>query len=119
MIKNGQIVPVAITCGLLKTAMEKAGWEKLFLIDGFPRNKDNLDGWNSVMGDKVDFKCVLHFDVSEEEMCNRIMERGKTSGRNDDNRESLLKRLENFKQEQFPIISYFTENNQCQKINAA
>ena len=99
--------------------MEKAGWEKLFLIDGFPRNQDNLDGWNSNMGDKVDFKCVLHFDVPEEEMCNRIMERGKTSGRVDDNRESLLKRLENFKQEQFPIISYFTESNKCEKINAA
>ena len=52
------------------------------------------------MGDKVDFKCVLHFDVSEEEMCNRIMERGKTSGRVDDNRESLLKRLDNFNTEQ-------------------
>ena len=99
--------------------MEKAGWDKLFLIDGFPRNKDNLDGWNQVMGDKVDFKCVLHFDVSEEEMCNRVMERGKLSGRVDDNRESLLKRLENFNREQLPIIKFFSESNQSRKINAA
>ena len=38
MIKNGEIVPVAITCALLKKAMQIAGWSKKFLIDGFPRN---------------------------------------------------------------------------------
>ena len=46
MIKNGEIVPVAITCRLIKAAMVKAGWaKKNFLIDGFPRNQDNYDGW--------------------------------------------------------------------------
>ena len=44
-IAAGEIVPVEITCGLIKTAMEKHGWEKArFLIDGFPRNKNNRDG---------------------------------------------------------------------------
>jgi len=42
IIKDGKIVPVAITCGLIKQAMEKAGWErKSFLVDGFPRNEEN------------------------------------------------------------------------------
>ena len=36
-----------------------------FLIDGFPRNKDNLDGWNKAMGDKSNLKFVLFFDCSE------------------------------------------------------
>jgi UMP-CMP kinase len=43
IIKEGKIVPVAITCGLIKQAMEKAGWaDKKFLVDGFPRNEDNF-----------------------------------------------------------------------------
>lgn len=49
-IKNGSIVPVEITVGLIKKAMQaemKKG-NYLFVIDGFPRNKDNYDGWNKV-----------------------------------------------------------------------
>ena len=42
IIKEGKIVPVAITCGLIKKAMETHGWEKCkYLVDGFPRNEDN------------------------------------------------------------------------------
>lgn len=36
-----------------------------FLIDGFPRNKDNLDGWNTQMGDKAALQFVLFFDCDE------------------------------------------------------
>lgn len=43
IILNGQIVPVEITVNLIKSAIEKAGGaRKKFLIDGFPRNEDNL-----------------------------------------------------------------------------
>ena len=59
-ILEGKIVPVAITVDLLKNAMELNGWDKKqFLIDGFPRNQDNLDGWQSVMKDIANVECVL------------------------------------------------------------
>jgi len=52
---KGEIVPVDITVNLIKTAMKNAGWaDKRFLIDGFPRNEDNQEGWVRVMGDEVD-----------------------------------------------------------------
>lgn len=48
-IKNGTIVPVEITCNLLDRAMQTStNAHNRFLIDGFPRNQDNLDGWNKV-----------------------------------------------------------------------
>ena len=48
-IKNGTIVPVEITCSLLDRAMQNSeNPNKKFLIDGFPRNEDNLQGWNKV-----------------------------------------------------------------------
>ena len=37
-----------------------------FLIDGFPRNKNNLDGWNSLMTGKVNVMGVLFFDCPED-----------------------------------------------------
>lgn len=45
--------------------MEASG-RKTFLIDGFPRNKDNLDGWNEAMNEVADVKMVLFFSCSEQ-----------------------------------------------------
>ena len=36
-----------------------------FLIDGFPRNQDNLQGWNDEMGDKTNLHFVLFFECDE------------------------------------------------------
>ena len=73
--------------------MEKAGFDKKFLIDGFPRSKDNVEGWNEVMGDKVELGAVLYFTAAEQVMTDRILARSATSGRNDDNVETLRKRF--------------------------
>lgn len=48
-IKNGTIVPAEITCNLLDRAIQTSNTpHKRFLIDGFPRNQENLRGWNEV-----------------------------------------------------------------------
>jgi UMP-CMP kinase len=64
-IKTGSIVPVEITCTLLENAMNQST-KDTFLIDGFPRNKDNLDGWNRQMGSKANVKGVLFFECPNE-----------------------------------------------------
>ena len=69
-------MPATITCGLIKAAMEKAGWgAKKFLIDGYPRNEDNVEGWTSIIGDSAELARVLHLDVNLDSMTNRILER--------------------------------------------
>lgn len=69
-ISDGKIVPVEITVKLLNKAMKNSGGTK-FLIDGFPRNENNLQGWYNVMGDQVHVAGVLFFDCPEEilEVC--------------------------------------------------
>jgi adenylate kinase family enzyme len=65
-MKNGLIVPVEITIALLGKAMERSGAKK-FLIDGFPRNENNMDGWEREMTeDKCEVKIVLFFDCPED-----------------------------------------------------
>lgn len=44
--------------------MTKSG-KQHFLIDGFPRNKDNVDGWKQAMDGKANLQCVLFFDCDE------------------------------------------------------
>nr|XP_054764177.1 UMP-CMP kinase-like [Lytechinus pictus] len=116
-IKNGEIVPVKITLGLLEKSMDE-NVTKRFLIDGFPRNEDNLSGWNEVMQDKVDLKFVLFFDCSKETCVQRILERGKTSGRSDDNVQSLEKRFLTYRNSSKPIIDHYDAQGKVKKIAA-
>ena len=65
----------------------------LFLIDGFPRNKDNYDGWNKQMDKVARVHGVLFFNISDEVATDRCLKRGAGgSGRSDDNVESIKKR---------------------------
>ena len=45
--------------------MKNSGKEN-FLIDGFPRNNDNVEGWNKSMDGKVNIQCILFFDCDEQ-----------------------------------------------------
>ena len=72
-IKEGKLVPVEITVMLIEQKMRAVGWTGgKYLIDGFPRSQDNLDGWNTVLGDSVAVEFCLFFDVSEEVMTARL-----------------------------------------------
>jgi len=118
-IKEGKLVPVSIVVQLLQKAMEDRGWEDgKYLIDGFPRSAENLRGWNEVLGTKVDVKCCLFFDCSEEVMEARLLERGKTSGRADDNLESIRKRFATYKEESLPVVEMFSSEGLLRRISA-
>lgn len=90
-----------------------------FLIDGFPRNEDNLQGWNSVMDGKADVKFVLFFDCGNEVCIDRCLERGKSSGRTDDNRESLEKRIQTYLQSTQPIIKLYEKQGKVRTVDAS
>jgi len=118
-ITNGTIVPVAITCSLLTRAMKESG-KSNFLIDGFPRNKDNLDGWNSEVGsEKANVRCVLFFACDEKVCTERCLERGAAgSGRTDDNEESLKKRFVTYLDATMPIVEEFRTKGLVREIDA-
>lgn len=98
-IDKGACVPGGVTCQLLMNAMESAGFDKKFLIDGFPRTADNKSGWEEHLGDKTELAAVLYFEAKEEVMTERILARSKTSGRADDNVEALKQRYASFREE--------------------
>jgi len=114
----GKIVPVEISLSLLQKAMREAeGNDSLvFLIDGFPRNFDNLEGWTRYMtrsydinvddnADVAAFWGVLFYDCPLAVLEKRVMELSKDSGRSDDNLESLRKRFKTFQDETLPVIN--------------
>lgn len=67
----------------------KDSGKDLFLIDGFPRNKENRDAWEKEAGFDCEF--VLFFDCPEDVMEKRLL--GRNEGRTDDNIETIRKRF--------------------------
>uniref|UniRef100_A0AC35TGV0 UMP-CMP kinase n=1 Tax=Rhabditophanes sp. KR3021 TaxID=114890 RepID=A0AC35TGV0_9BILA len=114
-IVNGTIVPVEITCQLIKNAMLAGGDDnKGFLIDGFPRNRDNLDGWIKEMNGITNVQFVLYLSCDEEVCLQRCLNRGQ--GRSDDNEESLKKRIQTYNQQTLPIINYYKDKGMVKEI---
>lgn len=72
-IAEGQIVPMEITIALLHAAMKASTGSKRFLIDGFPRKMDQALKFEEKV---CESKFVLFFDCPEEEMLNRLLNRG-------------------------------------------
>lgn len=85
--------------------MDSSGKDKIFLIDGYPRNQANIDGWKEVFGDGYTLVTSIILDGDEEELVNRLVERGKTSGRIDDNIETIRKRFKTHYAESEPIVA--------------
>ena len=116
-IKEGKIVPAEVTVGLLRKAMEVSGKEK-FLVDGFPRDLQNLEAWDKTMNDISEVRFLLFLDCPNEVVVQRLLERGKTSGRNDDNIETIQKRLVTYENQTRPIIEHFRQLGKVREVNS-
>ncbi|KJX95815.1 uridylate kinase like protein [Zymoseptoria brevis] len=118
-IKEGQIVPMEVTIKLLENAMthtiETTGNRK-FLIDGFPRKMDQAVEFERQV---VKSKFTLFFDCPEETMRERLLNRGKTSGRADDNEESIKKRFRTFVETSMPVVDMFGSEDRVVKVDAS
>lgn len=117
-LSEGAIVPAEITISLLKKQLlvpsEKT---ELVLIDGFPRNLDNLHGWNKEIGeDKV--ICCIYLDCPREQLFQRLMYRGQFSGRSDDNVRSIEKRFETF-QTMMPVLEHYEFMGLLKKVDGS
>lgn len=98
-----------------------------FLVDGFPRKMDQALKFEEKV---VDAKFILYFEwysyslislltfdfSPEEEMLKRLLKRGETSGRVDDNIESIKKRFDTFKETSYPVIDYFKKQGRVRTV---
>ncbi|KAF5357832.1 hypothetical protein D9756_001801 [Leucocoprinus leucothites] len=127
-IREGKIVPSYVTLKLLEIAMAAAlkerdgqdnGWKDghgRFLIDGFPRKMDQAE----LFDDTICLSALtLFYDTTEKVLTDRLLERAKTSGREDDNLDSILKRFRTYKEETMPVIERYQSQNKVVQIDSS
>jgi adenylate kinase family enzyme len=121
-ITAGKLVPNEITVTLLKDAMENATrttGKTNFLLDGFPRSLDNMEGWYEIFGRDAELPQMLYFECPYEILEKRIQGRAKYSERSDDNLESMKLRFDTFKSETLPTLELFQGKDKVVQIDAS
>jgi UMP-CMP kinase len=122
ILTAGRLVPNEISVTLLKNAMETATrttGKNNFLIDGFPRSLNNLEGWRDVFGREAELPKMLYFECPYPVLEKRILGRAMYSGRSDDNVESLKLRFDTFKAETLPTVDLFKSKKKCVEVDAS
>lgn len=114
-IKEGRIVPYEITISLLRDRMAASG-KRRFLIDGFPRNVEQGMAFELAV---CPSRMVLFFECSEEEMLKRLISRSQSSGRTDDNLESIKKRFRVFEESTIPVREFYNDLNKLRAVNCS
>ena len=112
--KQGNLVPKEVVVGLLAQTLANVKGHTL-LIDGFPRDIQQA-AYLEQLGVHVDY--ILHFEAEDDEvLLNRLIERGKTSGRADDTEEVITHRFRVYKAESLPVLHLYEPFGVIRKVS--
>jgi adenylate kinase len=108
-IDNGQLVPDEVVIGMVDSFFDKHADVKGFLFDGFPRTSAQAVALDKLMAlKKTEISLVLALEVNEDELVNRLLNRGKTSGRSDDTDEAVIRRrFDVYLKETSPVAEHY------------
>lgn len=116
IMDSGSLVSDDIVIKMIDNAIARDTQGILF--DGFPRNvaqAEVLDKLLEKHGRKL--TCMVSLDVPREELIRRMLERAKTSGRADDNEETIKNRLVEYENKTLPVADYYEKKGQHVKVN--
>ncbi len=105
---KGQLVPDEVVIGMVDSYFDKHR-NGGFLFDGFPRTVAQAEALDKLLElKKTEIALVLALEVGEEELVQRLLNRGKTSGRSDDTNESVIrKRFAVYSNETTPVADHY------------
>ena len=106
---KGQLVPDEVVIGMISSALDENPEAKGFLFDGFPRTPAQAAALDNLLELKeAPIAVMLALDVSEEELIKRLLKRGETSGRSDDNNENVIRaRIVEYRNKTAVVADYY------------
>lgn len=119
LMDAGQLVPDTVVIGMIRHKLEHHKEAEGFIFDGFPRTEAqaaSLDQLLSELGDSI--TTMISLDVPDQELINRLLERGKSSGRADDQNETVIAgRLNVYEKQTAVLKNYYSNQDKLQSIN--
>ena len=121
IMKKGDLVPDIV---VIKMILEEItnNYGKNFIFDGFPRNLNQAEKLDEAFLEKkikIDYVVLLDvgLDILQQRIEKRIKEAGHKNARQDDNINTLTKRVETYKNMTVPLVKYYTNQNKLTKLN--
>ena len=116
---NGKLVPDEVVIGMVEDFLKANTDAKGFIFDGFPRTVAQAETLDELLENhNTSIGCMVMLDVPQDELKRRLLERGKTSGRADDqNEEKINVRIQEYLNKTLPVASFYEEQNKTCKIN--
>lgn len=118
-ISNGNLIPDDLMIRILDSEIRKLKpTAKGFIFDGFPRTihqADELSAMLAKYGEKL--HSVVGLEVPDEVLTERLIERGKVSGRSDDNADTIRQRLDVYHNTTSPLRDYYIREGKYRKIH--
>lgn len=120
-ISEGQLIPDDLMISILDDVLEKEAKGKDGVIfDGFPRTIPQAEALKELLRKRgTDLHAVVGLEVPEEELVERMLNRGKETGRADDNLETIKKRLDVYHNQTSPLRDYYRNEGKYLKINGS
>lgn len=108
-ISKGQLIPDDLMIRILEDTLEREAADKKGVIfDGFPRTIPQADALNELLRSRgSDLHAVVGLEVPEDELVQRMIQRGKDTGRADDNEETIKNRLKVYHEQTAPLQDYY------------
>ena len=118
-INEGKLVPDSLIIDILASTLDAKGKDiKGVIFDGFPRTIAQAEALNSMLAERgQEVSAVIGLEVNDEELIKRIIARGKTSGRADDNEETAKKRLDTYYSQTMPLKDFYIKEGKYAKID--
>ena len=117
-IDNGQLIPDDLMVSILAGVYDSFGDHKGVIFDGFPRTIPQAEALKKMLderGDKV--AAMIELDVPVDELMKRLLLRGQQRGRDDDNEETIKKRLVVYHSQTQPLIDWYKQEGLHYHIN--
>jgi len=109
-INKGQLVPDELIVDMLAKVLDQKEGTNGVIFDGFPRTIPQAIALKKMLNERnTDVTVMINLHVEEEELIKRLLERGKVSGRSDDNLETIQSRLEVYHNQTAPLADYYIE----------
>ena len=116
---KGELVPDEVTIGMLSNRVDEFPDAKGFIFDGFPRTIAQAEALDQLLkGKGHSVSGLVALEVPDQEIIDRILLRGKTSGRSDDNDASIItNRIEVYRAETTQVYDYYAEQGISRTVN--
>lgn len=118
-ISKGQLIPDELMIDILRSELEKIiSDSKGVIFDGFPRTIPQAEALEKMLEEMgVELNGVVGLEVPESELVERMLQRGKQTGRADDNVETINNRLKVYHDQTEPLKAHYTGKGKYMPIN--